>query len=400
MQKIFAVVALLAVVSAVSALAPLLHADNAEAIDGQYIVVFQPNTSLAMRSGHILRRKVNTLFTYDISSDFTGYAARLTQTQLNAIRADPEVAYVEVDQMMHAAACSSQSGAPWGLDRLDHKTSINLDGTYKYPAGAGSGVTAFIIDTGIVCSHTDFGGRCTWGANYVGDGQNTDCNGHGTHVAGTVAGNKYGVAKGANVVAVKVLGCTGSGTNAGVISGVDYAAAKKTTKSVANMSLGGGVSTALDNAVSAAAAKGVSFVLAAGNSNADACTSSPAKVGGTDPNVITVGATTVEDELGKQKDARASFSNWGKCVNVFAPGELIQSAWIGGNTATKTISGTSMASPHVCGVAAAYLSANSVTPSQIKSWIVNGAISNVIDLSCTSSGCTSSPNKLAHLPCA
>jgi len=247
-------------------------------------------------------------------------------------------------------------------------------------------------------THTEFGGRAVFGANFAGDGKNQDCNGHGTHVAGTVGGTTYGVAKKVTIIGVKVLGCTGSGTNAGVISGIQWAATNKKGKpSVANMSLGGGYSKATNDAVAAAVKAGIAFAVAAGNENQDACNVSPAS----EPTAITVGSTDVSDK-GKdsQSDIRSSFSNWGKCVKIFAPGSLITSAWYTSNTAINTISGTSMASPHVAGAAAVYLGANpNATPAQVSAGLVAASTDGVINLLCSATACKNSPNKLLYSSC-
>jgi len=237
----------------------------------------------------------------------------------------------------------------------------------------------------------------------VNDGIDTDCNGHGTHVAGTVGGKTYGVAKQANLFAVKVLGCDGSGTTQGVIDGVNYVASsatKSTNPSVANLSLGGGISTTLDSAVNNAVAAGVTFVLAAGNSNTDACTSSPARTGGSAGVAITVGATTVVNDGINEEDARATFSNYGTCTDIFAPGQLITSAWFTGNNAIRTISGTSMAAPHVAGAVAIYLGQNPTSrPAETKAALTGAATLNLIDLGCVATACTKSPNKLLYSGC-
>ncbi len=241
-------------------------------------------------------------------------------------------------------------------------------------------MTAYIIDTGIRPTVSDFGGRASIGTDTVGDGQNgVDCNGHGTHVAGTIGGTKYGVAKSVSLVAVRVLDCSGSGTWSGVIAGIDWVTAHHTANAVANMSLGGGASSAVDTAVANSVASGVTYAVAAGNSNADACTSSPARA----PSAITVGATT-------STDARASYSNFGTCVDLFAPGSGITSDWNTSDTATNTISGTSMATPHVVGSAALYLGDNKgSSPATVTTALLNAATPNKV----TAAG-AGSPNLL------
>ena len=293
-----------------------------------------------------------------------------------AIARNPNVAFVEPDQQMTASIV--QSGATWGLDRIDQRL-LPLSTTFTYTATA-SNVTAYIIDTGILPTHTQFGTRASTGYDAITPtAPKADCNGHGTHVAGTVGGSTYGVAKSVALVGVRVLDCNGSGSNAGVIAGVNWVAANAKKPAVANMSLGGGASTALDAAVNGAINAGVTFVVAAGNSNRNACNYSPARVA----NAITVGATT-------STDARASYSNFGSCLDIFAPGSSITSAWYTSTTALSTISGTSMASPHVAGVAALYLATNTAaTPATVRNALVNNATTNRV----TSAG-SQSPNRL------
>jgi subtilisin family serine protease len=322
----------------------------------------------------------------DVTPDFVystvvqGFAARLTGQQLAALRADPRVDYVEADQPMYAT--TTQTGATWGLDRIDQR-NLPLSTTYSYTAD-GTGVTAYVIDTGIRLSHGQFGGRATSGFDAVDGGSADDCHGHGTHVAGTVGGSTYGVAKNVSLVAVRVLDCAGSGSTAGVIAGVDWVTANHASPAVANMSLGGGASTTLDNAVAASIASGVTFVLAAGNGNflgiaVNACNVSPARVAGS----ITVGATD-------KTDKKASYSNYGTCLDLFAPGVSITSSWYSNDTATNTIGGTSMAAPHVAGAAALYLQGNpSATPSAVAGALVANATTGKV----TSAG-TGSPNRL------
>jgi subtilisin family serine protease len=292
-----------------------------------------------------------------------GFSAEMTEDEAIALADDPGVLYVEEDQEMEIV--TTQSNATWGLDRID-QVNLPLSASYTYTS-TGSGVHAYIIDTGIRTSHTQFGGRASVGFDAVGDGRNgIDCNGHGTHVSGTVGGSTYGVAKSVSLVAVRVLSCSGSGSTSGVIAGVDWVTAHRIRPAVANMSLGGGVSTALDTAVRNSIASGVTYAIAAGNSNANANTSSPARVS----EAITVGSST-------RTDARSSFSNFGSVVDIFAPGSSITSAWATSDTATNTISGTSMATPHVAGVAARFLQTNTTaSAATVRNALVDAASLN------------------------
>jgi len=292
---------------------------------------------------------------------------------------------------MRALDCVAPvDSASWGLDRIA-EVEMKLDGFYTYPTSAGSGVVAYIIDTGIFVEHEDFIGRAKFGWKAESSWSDSDKNGHGTHVASTVMGIKYGVARKASAVAVKVLGDNGSGTNAGVIGGVEWVISQyvgdKKKRAVINMSLGGGYSSALNLAVDNAVSEGIVTVVAAGNSNADACSSSPASA----PKVVTVGSTA--DGL-NSKDVRSSFSNWGKCVDIFAPGSTITAAWWTSVKAINTISGTSMASPHVAGVAALLLADNShLSAEAIQEKLVGTGTKDLIGMNCgTSSGCAASPN--------
>jgi len=363
-----------------------------------WIIVFHNNVDAHTRYLHANRFEDRLIANYSFG-EFNGFAARLTQEELGQELESQDVAYMERDQPMYASqTCKVQPDAVWGLNRISER-QILLEGDYKYD-DEGAGVQAFIVDTGILITHNEFKGRAVWGANYVNDGRNSDCNGHGTHVAGTVAGTTYGVAKQATVIAVKVLGCTGSGTTAGVVSGVQYVANNKKGKpSVANMSLGGGFSKALNDAVAAAVKAGVTFVVAAGNEDTDACYSSPAS----EPLAVTVGATDVDDSgFELLTDIRSSFSNYGKCVKILAPGTLIKSAWYTSNTATNTISGTSMASPHVCGAAALYVGANpNATPAEVEKHLVSISTGDLINMDCvsTNSICKATPNKLLYSAC-
>ncbi len=309
-----------------------------------------------------------------------GFSARLSEKEAQALAADPRVEYVEEDQEMSIDA--TQTGATWGIDRIDQR-DLPLNQTYNYNYD-GTGVTAYIIDTGIKIGHTQFGSRRVTGYDAVTSGGNADdCNGHGTHVAGTVGGSTYGVAKNVRLVAVRVLNCSGSGTNSGVIAGVDWVTSNHAAgaPAVANMSLGGGASTALDDAIRRSIADGVTYAVASGNDNANACNYSPARVA----EAITVNSTT-------SSDARSSFSNWGTCTDIFAPGSSITSAWYTSTTATNTISGTSMATPHVAGVVALYLQQNG---NQAPSTVASALYSNSTASKVTNAG-TGSPNRLLH----
>jgi subtilisin family serine protease len=302
---------------------------------------------------------------YVYTAALNGFAAELNVGQLNAIQHQPNVQSVEQDQEVHLDATQNMdaNGDPWGLDRIDQR-ALPLSRTYSY-TGNGQGVRAYIIDTGIQTDHPDFGGRASAVYDAFG-GNGQDCNGHGTHVAGTVAGATYGVAKAAYLRAVRVLDCSGSGSISGIIAGVNWVAQNRIRPAVANMSLGGGYSSSLNSAVTNLVNSGVFVAVAAGNSNADACNYSPASAPGT----YTVAA---EDKT----DTRASFSNYGGCVDGYAPGVAIKSDWL--SSGTNTISGTSMATPHVTGVGALYKGDNGDAPaSTIINWIRTNATANVI----------------------
>lgn len=358
-------------------------------IPDQYIVVLKEDAAtLGNRSGNgptvaaaaqSMARAYGLSVRHTYSHALRGFVitARSSKQLARLIR-DDRVAYVEEDGIVSINA--TQSNATWGLDRVDQR-DLPLDGDYVYNTAAGN-VHTYIIDTGVLGSHNEFSGRMGNGYSAINDGRGwTDCNGHGTHVAGTVAGSTYGVAKGATVHAVRVLGCRGSGTNSGVIAGMDWVAQNAQFPAVANMSLGGGASSSIDDAVSNMRNAGVTVVVAAGNDNQDACNASPARSSA----AITVGSTT-------SSDSRSSFSNFGTCVDIFAPGSSITSAWYTSDSSTNTISGTSMASPHVAGIAALYLADNpSAAPSQVENAIYNSASVNKI--SNVGSG---SPNLLAY----
>jgi subtilisin family serine protease len=305
-----------------------------------------------------------------------GFAIEMSPEDAEALSQDYRVKFVEEDGVVTADV--TQSNPPWGLDRIDQR-NLPLSATYTYN-WTGSGVRAYVIDTGIRTTHTQFGGRASNVFDAFG-GNGQDCNGHGTHVAGTIGGSTYGVAKSSLLRGVRVLNCSGSGSTSGVIAGVDWVTNNHINPAVANMSLGGGASSALDTAVNNLANSGVPIAVAAGNSNTDACTQSPARAA----NAITVGSTTTSD-------ARSSFSNFGTCLDIFAPGSGILSAWFSSDTATATLSGTSMASPHVAGVAALYKQFSpGASASTTRNAIVNGSTTNHV----TNAG-TGSPNRLLY----
>ena len=324
-------------------------------VPDRYVVVFKDSVSNTEQAAEAAMRGVGGKIHHKYRHVIKGFAASIPAQALNGIRRNPNVDYVESDQTVFSGqSVATQTNAIWGLDRVNQR-SLPLDATYTYTTTASS-VVVFIIDTGILAGHQEFMGRLLGGYSAINDGYGTnDCNGHGTHVAGTVGGTKYGVAKGVKLSPVRVLDCAGAGTSSGVIAGIDWMVGVAAPGSVANMSLGGGISSATDNAVANAVSRGITMVVAAGNSSADACNSSPARA----PSAITVGATT-------NTDAMSSFSNFGTCVDVFAPGSSITSAWYTGSTAAAVLSGTSMASPHVAGVAALVQAANpTFTPAQV-----------------------------------
>jgi subtilisin family serine protease len=360
--------------------APLLA--GGEIIPDRYIVVFKDAANQEAVDAALgrLSRERGVVAHFRYADALKGFAATLPARALEIIRAHPDVAYVEADQVI--TLDTTQTGATWGLDRIDQR-NLPLNGTFIYTR-TGSGVKAYIIDTGIRISHSQFGGRASYGTDTVdGDSNANDCNGHGTHVAGTVGGSTYGVAKAVTLIAVRVLNCSGSGTTSGVIAGVNWVTGNHQAgqPAVANMSLGGGASTSLDNAVRNSIADGVTYALAAGNEGINACNRSPARVA----EGITVGATN-------STDTRPSWSNRGSCLDLFAPGVSITSAWSTSDSATNTISGTSMATPHVAGVAALYLQGNpGASPSTVRNALVNNATTGVVK-----NRGANSPNRLLY----
>lgn len=362
---------------------------QSQPIPDRYIVVFKHDVANPRAQADDSVRKSGGRRLHSFSRALKGFSARLSRDEVERLRADPAVDYIEQDQTISLSTV--QGSATWGLDRID-QADRPMDLLYQYDY-TGLGVTAFIIDTGLRADHPEFAGRVLSGFNaevhdtpghvtgVVDPGDTSDCNGHGTHVSGTVGGTTWGVAKGVSLVPVRVLDCDGSGTNSGVIAGIDWVASHPARPAVANMSLGGGLSSALNAAVANAVAQGVTMVVAAGNSNQDACKYSPSS----EPSAITVGATT-------SQDSRASFSNFGRCVDIFAPGVAITSSWNTDATPTYTISGTSMASPHVAGVAALALQANpAATPLAVGNFLEAHATAN--RLSSLGSG---SPNLLLY----
>ncbi|MEV5545454.1 S8 family serine peptidase [Streptomyces sp. NPDC052309] len=358
------------------------YEDAANAVPGSYIVTLRADEA---KAGTAEGRAVAARHGADIERTYTkalnGYEVEASETEAKRLAADPAVASVVQNRTFHIST-TQPSPPSWGLDRIDQK-NLPLNSSYTYPDSAGEGVTAYVIDTGVRITHSDFGGRASYGYDAI-DNDNTaqDGHGHGTHVAGTVAGTAHGVAKKAKIVGVRVLNNSGSGTTAQVVAGIDWVARNAVKPAVANMSLGGGADSALDTAVRNAIASGVTFAVAAGNESTNASTKSPARV----TEAITVGATT-------SSDARASYSNYGSVLDLFAPGSSITSAWNTGDSATNTISGTSMASPHVAGAAALYLADNpTATPAQVSSALTTAATSGVV-----SNPGTGSPNRLLYV---
>ncbi|TLD26542.1 hypothetical protein PspLS_04323 [Pyricularia sp. CBS 133598] len=364
-MRSFAVLSLFTLASA----APLIKARSGTTIPGAYIVVLKNESADEFRIQSAIMSTVEKTAEWK-QEEFNGFAAKLSSEELQALQDAPEVDFIEEDAEVSINAIVTQTGAPWGLARI---SSTSRGGTtYRYDDSAGVGTCSYVIDTGLYAAHSDFGGRASQVANFV-DNSNTDGNGHGTHVAGTIGGTRYGVAKRTTLLGVKVLNASGSGTNSGVISGMNFVVTDARTRScpngvVVNMSLGGSTSTAINNAARAITSAGHFLAVAAGNSNANAANFSPAS----EPSACTVGATT-------SSDAKASYSNYGALVDVFAPGSGVLSAWIGGTSASRSIDGTSMASPHIAGLGAYFLALRGPqTPAALCSYIASNANRGVI----------------------
>ncbi|MDT4986846.1 MAG: hypothetical protein QOI74_940 [Micromonosporaceae bacterium] len=346
----------------------ILAAGAPDAVPGTYIVVFK-NAMVPAAAVRTMARTVAATRGGAVqqtwSSAVRGFELRANADTASLVAADPRVAYVEQNRVVRTLA--TQDAPPsFGLDRVDQR-ELPLDGQFTAPSTAAT-VQAFIVDSGIRTSHKDFGGRATFALNAVGDGIDTDCNGHGTHVAGTVGGSAFGLAKRVQLIAVKVVDCTGAGDVASIVTGVNFVTANAVKPAVANMSLGGGASATIDAAVNASIASGVTYAIAAGNENQDACNTSPARV----PAAITVGATD-------QADVRAGFSNFGTCVDIFGPGVDITSDFADSDAATQVLSGTSMSTPHVTGAAALVLALHpDFTPAEVRDSLVQNSTPGVV----------------------
>ncbi|XP_070534740.1 aqualysin-1-like isoform X1 [Ptychodera flava] len=368
-MKVAALILALAVTAyARPLIAPLHRGDTNKLIPGRYIVQLKDSAS-KLDFDAVVRRVQGMAKDLSLGIHFhkrlsamKSFVAEMSDKALTLVRHFDEIEFVEQDAIYSINAVGS-----WGLDRVD-QVNLPLDDTYT-PRGDGAGVNVYVIDTGVLTSHNDFGGRAAAFYDALG-GNGEDCNGHGTHCAGTVGGTTYGVAKSASVYGVRVLSCLGFGSTSNIVSGMNEVASSGALPGVASMSLGGGASVALDNGVRTLVNAGFTTVVAAGNDNANACNYSPARAA----DAITVGSTT-------NSDARSSFSNFGTCVDIFAPGSDITSAWHTGDDATNTISGTSMACPHVAGAAAVLLGSNTnMTPAQVTSQLLSEASADKIRL--------------------
>jgi subtilisin family serine protease len=375
---------------------PLIGENNPKAIPGRYIAIYHPFISDALIYKHQMTLGDSIIHKYNISEKYVGFAARLTSEQLEAVRDTPYIkeVHVDVEVNIFQSQCDSEQENPpsWGIARVSHYGAIPEDGldSFYYNAGkAGAGVYIYVIDTGIRTTHVEFGGRAVWGTNTI-DNLRTDDNGHGTHCAGTAAGNSCGIGRNARVVAVRALNGTGSGTTASIIAGINYVADQRKSNmmpTVALLSLGSSLSPTINDAVDALVSGGTVAVTAAGNSNSDACQFSP----GSAKSAINVGATS----LGPDGDIRTPSSNWGTCVALFAPGGDIYSAYITSDNSYATYTGSSSSAAHVAGLAAQILQAlpNS-TPIQVKNNMIDTANQGFI----VDAG-TGSPNLIAYNGC-
>jgi len=383
----------------VALFAVLVASWTSKPIPGKYIFQFQQNSTAEQREAYFTRflsasstHKILDIWSF---STFHGFHAETSELFAQKELASNLFRSVEQDmEISIAQSCQTQYTATWGIARVS-SPSVNFNSEFYYEHD-GSPVDCYIIDTGIQTTHPDFEGRAVWGANFA-DNTNSDCNGHGTHCAGTVAGKTWGIAKKCTLIAVKVLNCAGSGSYAGVINGINYVANQRKTRgkrSVANMSLGGPLFQAVNDAVDAAVRADVAMIVAGGNDNNDACKYSPASA----TLAVTVGATEVQSRSGNQIDLRSSYSNYGTCIDLFAPGTQITSTWI--NSGTRTISGTSMATPHVAGAAAAYFHKNpTATNDDLLAFLRSNGNQDVIELNCAIAACRASPNILLHSSC-
>jgi len=384
------------IVLAVSARSPLIGGDNPKAIPGRYIVIYHPFISDALIYKHQMTLGDSIIHRYNISENYVGFAARLTDEQLEAVRDTPYIKEVHVDievNIFQSECDSDQDNSPaWGIARVSHYGAIPTDGldSFYWNSGqAGSGVFVYVIDTGIRITHVEFGGRAVWGTNTI-DNVKTDDNGHGTHCAGTAVGGTCGIGRDARVVAVRALNGTGAGTSASIIAGINYVADQRKANmalSVALMSFGGGLSPTINDAVDALTSGGTVAVTAAGNSNSDACQFSP----GSAKTAITVASTS----LGPLGDIKTPSTNWGTCVALFAPGADIYSAYITSDNSYASYTGSSSSAAHVAGLAAQVLQATpNATPIQVKNSIIDTANQGFIP-----DPGTGSPNLIAYNGC-
>jgi len=381
------------------------YAATVERADG-YFLAFVNNASAEFVAAYTTRIQgelgVEFVKSFNINA-FRVAHVKLTKEALeNRLQDTDHLQWIEENSVVRVG-CQTQPSPIWNLQRLSSRElPENVEQPYMYMDQAGRGVTSYIIDTGVLINHEEFdapggGSRAVWGFNGI-DQDNRDCNGHGTHVAGTVAGTRYGVAKLANIVGVKVLNCGGSGTVASVMAGIEWVTNNHKKPANANMSLGGGNSPTMVASVEASVRAGVCHVVAAGNSNADACNFSPANA----PSAISTGATNIEGVGPNEEnlDVRVYFSNYGRCTHIYAPGTNVRSAWIPARNSYNAISGTSMASPHVCGRVTLLQSVNpGMTPADLRAEVQRDSTKNIIEMQCTNAACNQSPNMLLHSAC-